>query len=139
MPGGAFGSTPGLPKRHQNEQKKVFRIRISHGCFRGPPGPHFGRKWVKMIWETSCLDCTGASGSHMGCFQKKSSQGHIWEGFGHRFGGPTAPLGGSLGKKAVKFGRTGRSCCRSYGNQWKSSENQVKWEVKVYLTDKSYD
>jgi len=57
----------------------------------------------------------------------------------HRFGGPTAPLGGYLGKKAVKFGRSGRSCCRSYGNHRKPGGNQVKAEVKVYLTDKSYD
>ena len=43
------------------------------------------------------------------------------------------------GVRTVKFGRSVRSCCRSYGNCRAAAQTQVKPEVKVYLSDKSYD
>ena len=40
----------------------------------------------------------------------------------------------------VDFFRVGGEVvCQSYGNRRNSAENQVTSEVKVYLTDKSYD
>ena len=39
----------------------------------------------------------------------------------------------------ARSGQSGRPVCQSYANLRASAANQVKAEVKVYLTDKSYD
>ena len=71
--------------------------------------------------------------------RNSSAPGQPRDRFWRRFGCPTEPFGRLLAKKAVKFGRSGRSSCRSYANHRASGESQVKSEVKVYLTDHSYD
>ena len=47
--------------------------------------------------------------------------------------------GGQDSKNGAKTGQSGRPVNRSYGTGRESAGNQVKSEVKVYLSDKSYD
>ena len=56
-----------------------------------------------------------------------------------RRSGPKSPRTGKREGPGQSSQKSVRSCCRSYGNCRKSAENQVRSEVKVYLTDKSYD
>ena len=47
--------------------------------------------------------------------------------------------GGQGSQKGARSGQSGRPVCQSYGTRRKAGQNQVKSEVKVYLSDKSYD
>ena len=116
-PRGAFGSTLGLRKRCQQTQKVLFRVRILGVFFRRSLGPHFVHERIDMAWRKWCLDCTGVSGSHICRFLKKSSPGQLFLQFWRRFRCPTEPRGRLLAQKAVKCGRSLRSCCQSYGNR----------------------
>ena len=116
-PGGAFGSTLELGKRHTHNKKVFFCTCISGVYFTRHPGPDFLRNPVGMTWPKSCLDRAGASGSHIDHFRKKSSPGQVFVRFRVRFGCPAEPLGRLFAEKVVKCGRWLRSRFRSYGNR----------------------
>ena len=139
-PGGAFGSTLGTQNETNAHKRLYFAcIHILRANFRQPPGPHFGRHRLRMTRLKQRLDCAGASGLHIGRLRKKSSWGHIFKRFRRRFGCPIEPRGRRFAQRAAKFGRSRRSCCRSYGNRRNSARTHITSEGKVYLSDKSYD
>ena len=76
-------------------------------------------------------------------FEGPGCQKQPWVG---KFGCQEGQSGGQGGKKGARSGQSGRLfrvggevVCQSYGTRRNSAENQVTSEVKVYLTDKSYD
>ena len=96
------------------------------------------------------------------CFKKTDSLGNLsswhpvglhlrpfWQPFGDQFLKSCAQERSGQQKvtakgqvrvaRAIKCGRSSRSCCKLYGNCRKSHQNQVKSGCKVYLSDKTYD
>ena len=138
-PRGAFGSTLGTKNDPKAHKIQIFYISILHTDFRGPPGPHCGRSRDKITWQKQCLDCAGASGSHVGCFTKNLSGDHIFQRFWRRFGCQIEQLGSLCGHDGTFFRRWVRCRCRGYGNHWKPRQPHIKSEGKVYLSDKTYD
>ena len=63
----------------------------------------------------------------------------LFNDFGPVFGLQIDLLGSLWAHDGTFFRRWVRSRCRGYGTRRKSAENQVTSEVKVYLSDKSYD
>ena len=59
--------------------------------------------------------------------------------FGPAFGLQIDLLGSLWAHDGTFFRRWVRSRCRGYGTRRTSAENQIGAEVKVYLSDKSYD
>ena len=125
-PGGSFGNTLELEKRHQHVQKVLFCMRLLGVYFRRPPGLHFVRNRVRMTWQKLCLDCTCVSGSHTGHFRKMSSPGSILIRFWRRFGCHTEPLGRHLAEKAVKFESQYEVLCPSYGTGLRIAKTQPR-------------
>ena len=103
----AFGSTLGTQNDPKVHKTLVFCINISHTDFWGPPGPHCGRNLLKITCQKQCLDCAGASGSHVDRFPKNSPRGHIFEGFWRHFGCRIEALWGFLGRRCHFFSALG--------------------------------
>ena len=138
-PGGAFGSTLGTENDPKAYKILVLGTSILHTDFRGHPGVHCGRNRLRIRCQKQCLDCAGASGSHVGRFTKNLLGGHICKGFWRRFGCQMEPLGSLWAYDGIFFRRWVRTRCRGYGNCRNSAETQITAGVKVYLSDKSYD
>ena len=65
--------------------------------------------------------------------------GATWSRKSHPRDARGGQSGGQGGKKGAGSGQSGRPVCRSYGNGRNSAENQIRAEVKVYLTGEPYD
>ena len=135
----AFGSTLGTQNDPKANKIQIFCISILHTDFRRPPGPHCGRNRLKIACQKQCLDCAGASGSHVGRFTKKSSEDHIFQGFWRRFGCLIEPLGSLWGHDGPFFRCRVRCRCQHHGNHQNPARTYIKSEGKVYLSDKAYD
>ena len=75
-PRGAFGSTLGTENDPKAYKIFVLGTSILHTDFRGPAGSHCGRNRLRIRCQKQCLDCPGASGSHIGRFTKNLPGGH---------------------------------------------------------------
>ena len=138
-PRGAFGSTLGTQNDPKAYKISVLGTSILHTDFRGSPGSHCGRNRLRIRCQKQCLDCAGASGSHVGRFTKNLPGGYIFKGFWRRFGCQIELVGSLWAHDGTFFRRWVRSRCRGYGTRRTSAENQVTSGAKVYLSDKSYD
>jgi hypothetical protein len=133
----------------------------------GPPGAPFGRHLPSCGRQRGGLDRTlanyeGTWGDFCTTFSKKAhfvilaprwsetttfgglavQVGATWSLKSHPGDARGSQNGGQdkHGSKSCRLFRVGGEVvCQSYGNNCKSAGNQVKPEVKVYITDKSYD
>ena len=137
-PRGAFGSTLGTQNDPKANKIQVFCIHILHADFRGPPGLHCGRNRFKITCQKHCLDCAGASGSHVGRFTNNLPREYIFKGFWRRCECQMEPLGSLWAPGGTFFRRWDRCRCQGHGNHmetiWKSRQPHIKSEVKVYLS-----
>ena len=138
----AFGNTLEVEKRHQHAQKVLFCMRVLGVYFRKPPGPHFVRNRVRMTWHKLRLDCAGMSGSHMCNFLKNRPRETFLYDFDVVSGARRSDLADIWPKKPSSL-RVSTRCSvgvmETAGNCQNSAQTQVRSEVKVYLSDKSYD
>ena len=133
-PRGAFGSTLGTQNDPKVHKTSVFCINISHTDFWGPPGPHCGRNLLKITCQKQCLDCAGASGSHVDRFPKNSPWDHIFEGFWRHFGCQIEVLWGFWGRRWHFFSALGAKSLSGLWNRRAAAQNHIAAEVKVYLS-----
>ena len=133
-PRGAFGSTLGTQNDPKVHKTSIFCINISHTDFWGPPGPHCGRNLLKITCQKQCLDCAGASGSHVDRFPKNSPWDHIFEGFWRHFGCRIEVLWGFLGRRWHFFSALGAKSLSGLWNRRTPAATHIESEVKVYLS-----
>ena len=88
----------------------VFKCFSALGAPGGDPKGHLGRHWKLPVGP-------------------KGVPGDAW-------GAALETLGSLWGARP---GQSGRPVCQSYGNRRSAAASQVRSEVRVYLSDKSYD
>ena len=135
-PRGAFGSSLGIENDPKAYKIFVFGISILHIDFKGPAGSHCGRNRLRIRCQKQCLDCAGASGSHVGRFTKNLPGDHIFKGFWRRFGCQIELVGSLWAHDGTFFRRWVRCRCQGYGNHRTGGQTHIKPEGKVYLSDK---